>query len=72
MIKTLLACCLLASNALASENISDQYPNSMLYSKPVEFIPGVFSAIGATAPRAMTMPDTTTTSASSSLAMVWW
>ena len=50
MIKTLLACCLLASNALASENISDQYPNSMLYSKPVEFIPGVFSAIGATAP----------------------
>lgn len=35
---------------LASEDIADQYPNSMLYSKPVEFIPGVFSAIGATAP----------------------
>ena len=50
MIKTLLACCLLASPTLASENIADQYPGSMLYSKPVEFIPGVFSAIGATAP----------------------
>lgn len=35
---------------LANEDIADQYPNSMLYSKPVEFIPGVFSAIGATAP----------------------
>jgi glyoxylase-like metal-dependent hydrolase (beta-lactamase superfamily II) len=35
---------------LASEDIADQYPASMLYSKPVEFIPNVFSAIGATAP----------------------
>ena len=35
---------------LASENIPDQYPQSVLYSKPSEFIPGVFSAIGATAP----------------------
>ncbi|MBS9718125.1 MBL fold metallo-hydrolase [Pseudohalocynthiibacter aestuariivivens] len=34
----------------ASEDIADQYPGSPLYSKPVEFIPGVFSAIGATAP----------------------
>lgn len=50
MYKTLLLCCLLTNNATASENISDQYPGSMLYSKPVEFIPGVFSAIGATAP----------------------
>jgi glyoxylase-like metal-dependent hydrolase (beta-lactamase superfamily II) len=34
----------------ANENIADQYPGSALYSAPVEFIPGVFSAIGATAP----------------------
>jgi glyoxylase-like metal-dependent hydrolase (beta-lactamase superfamily II) len=36
--------------AAASEDIADQYPGSPLYSKPVEFIPGVWSAIGATAP----------------------
>jgi len=36
--------------AQANENIADQYPGSALYSAPVEFIPGVFSAIGATAP----------------------
>lgn len=34
----------------ASEDIPDQYPGSPLYAKPVEFLPGVFSAIGATAP----------------------
>jgi glyoxylase-like metal-dependent hydrolase (beta-lactamase superfamily II) len=34
----------------ASEDIADKYPQSLLYDKPVEFIPGVFSAIGATAP----------------------
>ena len=34
----------------ASEDILDQYPQSPLYQKPVEVIPGVFSAIGATAP----------------------
>lgn len=34
----------------ASEDIPDQYPASVLYSKPVEVIPGVYSAIGATAP----------------------
>ena len=39
-----------AGEAQASQDISDQYPGSVLYSKPVEFIPGVFSAIGATAP----------------------
>lgn len=38
------------SGALGSEDIPDQYPGSLLYSKPVEFIPGVWSAIGATAP----------------------
>lgn len=49
---SLLACgvALLASPVLADENIADQYPGSVLYSKPVEVIPHVFSAIGATAP----------------------
>ena len=36
--------------AHASEDIADKYPGSMLYDKPVEVIPGVYSAIGATAP----------------------
>lgn len=36
--------------AMADENIPDQYPGSILYSKPVEVIPHVWSAIGATAP----------------------
>ena len=40
----------LAQAAWASEDIADQYPQSELYSKPVEVIPHVFSAIGATAP----------------------
>ncbi|KQB95945.1 soxH protein [Loktanella sp. 1ANDIMAR09] len=39
-----------ATTAQANENIADQYPGSALYSAPVESIPGVFSAIGATAP----------------------
>jgi len=39
-----------ASVGWASEDIADQYPQSELYSKPVEVIPHVFSAIGATAP----------------------
>jgi glyoxylase-like metal-dependent hydrolase (beta-lactamase superfamily II) len=41
---------LIASPALSSEDIADQYPGSVLYSKPVEVIPGIFSAIGATGP----------------------
>lgn len=45
-----LALTLLATPVLASEDIPDQYPQSVLYSKPVEVIPHVFSAIGATAP----------------------
>ncbi|WP_415404389.1 MBL fold metallo-hydrolase [Tateyamaria sp. SN3-11] len=51
MMRGLLA--LLAVVALpvfASEDIADQYPGSLLYSKPVEVIPHVWSAIGATAP----------------------
>ena len=43
---------LVATAAAASEDIADQYPQSELYSKPVEFIPHVFTAIGATAPPA--------------------
>ncbi|TCO70322.1 MBL fold metallo-hydrolase [Rhodovulum euryhalinum] len=50
MIRTATILALLAAPALASEDIPDQYPQSVLYSKPVEVIPNVFSAIGATAP----------------------
>ncbi|WP_397541912.1 MBL fold metallo-hydrolase [Roseovarius salis] len=46
----LTAMLLIATAATASEDIADKYPGSMLYDKPVEFIPGVWSAIGATAP----------------------
>lgn len=41
---------LFAFPAAANEDIADQYPGSALYSKPVEVIPHVWSAIGATAP----------------------
>jgi glyoxylase-like metal-dependent hydrolase (beta-lactamase superfamily II) len=51
MIRTFLPVMALCATAgHANENIADQYPGSALYSAPVEFIPGVFSAIGATAP----------------------
>jgi hypothetical protein len=46
--------------ALADENIPDQYPASILYSKPVEYIPGVFSAIGASGPPPMKTQAITT------------
>ena len=42
--------CLLATSALASEDIADQYPQSALYQKPVEVIPNVWTSIGATGP----------------------
>ncbi|MEL7463318.1 MAG: MBL fold metallo-hydrolase [Pseudomonadota bacterium] len=45
-----LAALMAATGATASEDIADKYPGSLLYDKPVEVIPGVFSAIGATAP----------------------
>lgn len=45
-----LTCAFIAGPALGSEDIADQYPGSVLYSKPYEVIPGVYSAIGATAP----------------------
>lgn len=41
---------LAATPVLANENIADQYPASVLYQAPVEVIPNVWSAIGATAP----------------------
>jgi glyoxylase-like metal-dependent hydrolase (beta-lactamase superfamily II) len=34
----------------ADQSIPDQYPGSLLYAKPVEFIPNVWTATGATAP----------------------
>ena len=49
-LRTALFCLVLPSLAWASEDIPDKYPQSELYSKPVEVIPNVFSAIGATAP----------------------
>ena len=42
--------CMIATLAISSEDIPDQYPQSPLYKKPVEVIPGVFTSIGATAP----------------------
>ncbi|CUH66979.1 hypothetical protein TG4357_02754 [Thalassovita gelatinovora] len=45
-----VALTLCALPAAASEDIADQYPQSELYSKPVEVIPHVFTATGATAP----------------------
>lgn len=39
-----------ATAALADEEIADQYPGSLLYAKPVEFLPGIWTATGATAP----------------------
>lgn len=52
MLRTTLILSALVAGAqtLASEDIADQYPQSELYSKPVEVVPHVFSAIGATAP----------------------
>jgi len=46
----LIAALLAGSAVYASEDIADKYPNSLLYDKPYEVIPGVFTAIGATAP----------------------
>jgi len=50
MLRSLLVALLISGQAHADENIADQYPGSMLYQKPVEVIPHVWSAIGATAP----------------------
>jgi glyoxylase-like metal-dependent hydrolase (beta-lactamase superfamily II) len=53
MRQLLIALCgllLLAAPAGASQSIADQYPQSELYSKPVEVIPHVWSSIGASGP----------------------
>lgn len=50
MMRYVLPFIFFASPLLASEDIADQYPASSLYSKPIEVIPHVWSAIGATAP----------------------
>ncbi|MGB0799477.1 MAG: MBL fold metallo-hydrolase [Planktomarina sp.] len=52
MFRTILAlcACLTANHVTADAAIADQYPGSPLYAKPVEVIPNVWSAIGATAP----------------------
>ena len=41
---------LVLSQSLANQAILDQYPQSLLYSEPVEVVPNVWSAIGQTAP----------------------
>ena len=48
--KFAVAILVMAGPLLANEDIPDQYPASALYSKPVEVIPNVYSAIGATGP----------------------
>lgn len=50
MIRWILPLIFAVTAAHASEDIADKYPGSLLYNKPYEVIPGVFSAIGATAP----------------------
>ncbi|MEO9781796.1 MAG: MBL fold metallo-hydrolase [Sedimentitalea sp.] len=50
MIRPVLMAATFALPVCASEDIADQYPQSVLYSKPVEYIPGVYTAVGATAP----------------------
>lgn len=50
MFRSIAVALICATPLFASEDIADQYPQSELYSKPVEVIPHVFSAIGATAP----------------------
>ncbi|WP_212523456.1 MBL fold metallo-hydrolase [Actibacterium sp. MT2.3-13A] len=47
--KAILVACI-AMPAFADETIADKYPQSVLYDKPFEVIPNVWSAIGATAP----------------------
>jgi glyoxylase-like metal-dependent hydrolase (beta-lactamase superfamily II) len=39
-----------SENAFASQAIADQYPASLLYSKPIEVIPNVWTSIGQTGP----------------------
>lgn len=50
MIRMTILFSLMAGAAMASEDIPDQYPGSVLYAKPYEFVPGVYTAIGQLAP----------------------
>ncbi|MCG8695408.1 MAG: MBL fold metallo-hydrolase [Minwuiales bacterium] len=50
LLSVLAALSVTVSSGTASEQIPDQYPQSVLYAKPVEVIPYVWSAIGATGP----------------------
>lgn len=50
LVRTIAIFAIMSLPAIADENIADQYPGSLLYSKPIEVIPNVWSAIGATAP----------------------
>ncbi|WP_420860623.1 MBL fold metallo-hydrolase [Algirhabdus cladophorae] len=50
LLRSLAAALMICTAAGADEDIADQYPGSALYAKPVEVIPNVWSAIGATAP----------------------
>lgn len=47
--KAIIVACF-AMPAYANEEIADKYPQSVLYDKPFEVIPNIWSAIGATAP----------------------
>ncbi len=47
---SLLVALIAATPALASEDIADKYPQSVLYDKPMQVTASVWSAIGATAP----------------------
>ena len=49
-LRSFLTAAFITGAAFADENIADQYPGSPLYQKPIEVIPNVWSAIGATAP----------------------
>ena len=49
LVSALLLLAIVAS-AHADQSIPDQYPSSLLYSKPVEVIPHVWTAIGQTGP----------------------
>jgi len=46
----LLSVIFASAAATADQSIADQYSDSILYAKPVEFIPDVWTATGATAP----------------------
>lgn len=46
----LLISTFISSLAYAAQDIPDQYPQSLLYSKPIEVVPNVWTSIGQTSP----------------------